>query len=62
MKVAVVQVDTVWEDREANFAQIASLVSAAVENGATFVLLTEMFSTGFVVDRSDIGEPDTLCG
>jgi predicted amidohydrolase len=29
-----------------------------VENGATFVLLTEMFSTGFVVDRSDIGEPE----
>ena len=58
MKVAVVQVDTVWEDREANFAQIAPLVSAAVENGATFVLLTEMFSTGFVVDRSDIGEPE----
>ena len=47
-----------WQDREANFAQIAPLVSAAVENGATFVLLTEMFSTGFVVDRSDIGEPE----
>jgi predicted amidohydrolase len=29
-----------------------------VENGATFILLTEMFSTGFVVDRSDIGEPE----
>jgi predicted amidohydrolase len=58
MKVAVVQVETVWEDREANFAQIAPLVSAAVENGANFVLLTEMFSTGFVVDRSDIGEPE----
>ena len=42
MKVAVVQVETVWEDREANFAQIAPLVSAAVENGAHFVLLTEM--------------------
>ena len=58
MKVAVVQVDTVWQDREANFAQIAPLVSTAVENGAHFVLLTEMFSTGFVVDRSDIGEPE----
>ena len=58
MKVAVIQVDTVWENRDANFAQIAPLVSTAVKNGATFILLTEMFSTGFVVDRSDIGEPE----
>jgi predicted amidohydrolase len=58
MKVAVIQVDTAWEDRDANFAQIAPLVANAVQNGATFVLLTEMFSTGFVVSRSDIGEPE----
>lgn len=58
MKVAVIQVDTVWENRDANFAQIAPLVATAVQNGATFVLLTEMFSTGFVVNRSDIGEPE----
>jgi predicted amidohydrolase len=58
MKVAVIQVDTAWEDRDANFAQIAPLVANAVQNGATFVLLTEMFSTGFVVNRSDIGEPE----
>lgn len=58
MKVAVIQTDTVWADRDANFAQIAPLVSTTAENGATFVLLTEMFSTGFVVDRSDIGESE----
>ena len=58
MKAAVIQVDTVWEDRDANFAQIAPLVATAAQNGATFVLLTEMFSTGFVVNRSDIGEPE----
>jgi predicted amidohydrolase len=48
----------VWGDRDANFAQIAPLVATAVQSGATFVLLTEMFSTGFVVNRSDIGEPE----
>lgn len=58
MKVAVVQVDTVWADRDANFAQLAPLVEAAATNGASLVLLTEMFSTGFVVDQSDIGEPE----
>jgi predicted amidohydrolase len=58
MKVAVVQVDTAWADRDANFAQLAPLVEAAARNGASFILLTEMFSTGFVVDQSEIGEPE----
>ena len=58
MKVAVVQVDTAWADREANFAQLAPLVETAAKNGASLILLTEMFSTGFVVDQSDIGEPE----
>jgi len=57
MKVAVVQVDTAWADRETNFAQLAPLVETAAKNGASLILLTEMFSTGFVVDQSDIGEP-----
>ena len=58
MKIAVVQADTVWMDRNANFAQLAPLISDAAQHGASLVLLTEMFSTGFVVDRSDIGEPE----
>jgi predicted amidohydrolase len=58
MKVAVIQVDTVWMNRDANFAQLAPLIETAAKNGASFVLLTEMFSTGFVVDQSDIGEPE----
>lgn len=58
MKVAGIQIDTVWMDRDANFAQLAPLISDAAQHGASLVLLTEMFSTGFVVDRSDIGEPE----
>ena len=58
MKIAVVQVDTAWMDRDTNFAQLAPLISDAAQHGASLVLLTEMFSTGFVVDRSDIGEPE----
>lgn len=58
MKVAVIQADTVWADRDANFARLTPLVSTAASNGASLVLLTEMFSTGFVVDRGDIGEPE----
>lgn len=58
MKVAVIQYDVAWADRDANFSQLSPLVAQAAEHGATFVLLTEMFSTGFVVDDANIGEPE----
>lgn len=57
MKIAAVQHDIVWSDREANFAALEPLISDAATNGARLILLSEMFSTGFVVDRDDIGEP-----
>ena len=57
MRVAAVQHDIVWADRDANFAALSPLVREAAANGARLVVLTEMFSTGFVVDRDDIGEP-----
>ena len=58
MKVAVVQHDIEWADRDANFARLDTAVREAAGNGATFIVLSEMFSTGFVVDRDDIGEPE----
>jgi predicted amidohydrolase len=58
MRIAAVQHDTIWNDRDANFARLAPMVAAAVAGGARLVLLTEMFSTGFVVDGSLRGEPE----
>ena len=57
MRVAAVQHGIVWADRDANFAALAPLVREAAGNGARLVVLTEMFSTGFVVDNDRIGEP-----
>ena len=57
MKIAVIQHDIAWADREANFATLTPAISQAAHNGAQFIVLSEMFSTGFVVDRDDIGEP-----
>ena len=57
MKFAVIQQDTSWKNREANFEALAPRIKKAVGHGTHFVLLTEMFSTGFVVDDSSIGEP-----
>jgi predicted amidohydrolase len=57
MKVAVIQHDIVWADRDANFEVLAPRIADAAQNAAQLVVLSEMFSTGFVVDRDDIGEP-----
>ncbi|WP_456600528.1 nitrilase-related carbon-nitrogen hydrolase [Blastococcus sp. SYSU DS0616] len=57
MRVAAVQHDIVWEDREANFARLAPQVARAAAAGAELVLLTETFSTGFSMTPG-IGEPE----
>ena len=57
MRIAAVQHDIVWEDREANFERLAPQVARAVGAGAEFVLLTETFSTGFSMTPG-IGEPE----
>ena len=56
-RIAAVQHDIVWEDREANFARLAHQVGRAVGGGAELVLLTETFSTGFSMTPG-IGEPE----
>lgn len=58
MRMAAVQHDIVWGDREANFARLAPMISAAAANGARLVLLTETFSTGFAVDNPELAEPE----
>ncbi|HZP29472.1 MAG TPA: nitrilase-related carbon-nitrogen hydrolase, partial [Acidimicrobiia bacterium] len=57
MRVAAVQHDVVWADKEANFARLAPMIDAAARAGARFVVLTEMYSTGFVMDAASVAEP-----
>ena len=57
MRIAAVQHDIVWEDRDANFERLAPQVTRAAKAGAELVLLTETFSTGFSMTPG-IGEPE----
>src|ERR1700710_1339425 len=57
MRIAAVQHDIVWEDRDANFERLAPQVARAVGAGAELVLLTETFSTGFSMTPG-LGEPE----
>jgi predicted amidohydrolase len=58
LRVAAVQHDIVWDDRDANFERLAPMVAGAVAGGAGLVLLTETFSTGFGFDSDGFGEPE----
>lgn len=49
VKVAAVQHDIVWLDRDANFARLEPMIREAAGAGARLVVLTEMFSTGFAM-------------
>ena len=56
MKVAGLQHDVVWEDRDANFEHLAPMIAASAAEGARLVVLTEMFSTGFSMDVARVAE------
>lgn len=58
MRVAAIQHDIVWNDRNANFTRLAPQIAAAAAGGARLVVLTETFSTGFVTDDPTLGEPE----
>ena len=58
LRVAAIQHDIVWNDREGTFTHLAPLVAAAAGAGAGLVVLAETFSTGFAVDDPDLGEPE----
>lgn len=56
MRIAAIQHDIVWENPEANFERLAPQVAAAAGAGARFVLLTEMYSTGFSMNTAATAE------
>lgn len=59
LRVAAIQHDIVWNDRDANFAHLAPMIGGAVASGAGLVMLTETFSTGFGFDDPSFEtEPD----
>jgi predicted amidohydrolase len=58
LRVAALQHDIMWNDRDANFEHLAPMIRAAAAAGAGLVLCTETFSTGFAVDVPELGEPE----
>lgn len=58
MKIAGVQLDIAWEDKQANFERLGPWVDTAVAGGARLVVLPEMYSCGFSMNTATIEEPE----
>ena len=56
MRVALVQLDLVWEEKRANHAKVRALLEKAGPSPGTLVVLPEMFSTGFSMEAERIAE------
>jgi len=59
MKLALIQMDIAWHDREINRETARKLATRARESGAEVIVLPEMFSTGFSMDTAFTAEPLT---
>jgi predicted amidohydrolase len=60
LKVAAVQYDIKWLDKQANFATLENMIGDYFEHhdAVDLLLLPETFSTGFCVDNSSVQEPE----
>ncbi|MFM2177312.1 MAG: hypothetical protein RL015_1410 [Verrucomicrobiota bacterium] len=47
LKIHAVQLDSVWEDKAANFAKVRGLLQACPPEAGSLLVLPEMFATGF---------------
>lgn len=55
LRVAMLQQDIIWANKNKNLDKFGSLISS-LKGSADLVVLPEMFTTGFCVDRLDLAE------
>jgi len=56
MKIAAIQHDISWEDKDANFAHLRPMIAAAAGKAARLIALPEMFATGFTMASTTLAE------
>ena len=56
MRIYAVQLDIVWEDKQANYQKVISLLDNAQVKKNSLVLLPEMFATGFSMNKETISK------
>jgi predicted amidohydrolase len=58
MYIAGVQLDIVWENKQANHDKVRSLIAAAKLPKGALIALPEMFATGFSMNVAEIAQSD----
>lgn len=57
LKIHALQLDSLWEDKVANFAKVRTLLAAAPPERGSLIVVPEMFATGFSCDVTKTLEP-----
>lgn len=57
MKIALIQFDTLWENKEANLAYVATQINQ-LPSEVDLVVLPEMFTTGFTMNAQNVCETE----
>ena len=55
IRIAVVQTDLVWEDKQANLARFEALIRTS-DSSTDLIILPEMFTTGFSMNAEKLAE------
>lgn len=58
LRVAAVQHEPIWQDRDATLAALTPTVAVAASTGARLVVLPEMFAVGFTMAVDQVAEPE----
>ena len=56
MRVGIVQLDIVWEDRDANFRKVEGFLAEARKKEVDLLVLPEMFALGFTMNAAPFAE------
>jgi len=58
MRIALVSLDQIWQDKKANFDRCFSIMANAKSSGCELVIFPEMTLTGYSLNMSAVAEPD----
>jgi len=58
MKIALIQMDTAWESKKANYAKAENFFRKAARKSCDIIVFPEMFNTGFSMNISAIAEDE----
>jgi len=56
VKVALIQLDTAWNDRHKNYERAAAFANRAASENCDLMVLPEMFNTGFSMDIAAVAD------